>query len=580
MNSGSESDSLSDCSSKAGSCSNSDHGEQILQFLNILRKNAVFTDVVLQIEGREFPCHRAMLCANSLYFRSMFMGQLRESGQSVVQLHDVSSAALQHLLDFIYQGHVELQEDSVEMVFQAAHMLDVPLLTQACVDFLKTRVCHLNCLGLIYFAKHYSLQPLMEQCENLLYHDFDLVAKQEEFLELPLEKVIELLDSEKLKMKEEVLVETALLWVHHQQKERKPDLVKLLERLRLPLLDPVFFTNTLEADQLVQECQDCRSLLQEARLYRMYGREISSERTKPRRQSGWAEVIVVIGGCDRRISGLSFAKKLDPTTGKWFPSPSVPGYSKYEFAACELHNDIYLSGGQLNSSDLWRFMSQLGQWVRVGSLLKGRWHHKMVSLCGKLYAVGGCDGYQRLSSVECFSVHENAWKAVAPLLLPVSSAAVASCSGKLYVISGAVTDECNNNRVQCYDPVSNKWTYMSTCPFSQRNISAVSLNGFIYVAGGLLDRLFCYEPRNDSWSKLVELPMKLESCGLTVCDGKVYIMGGEDELAVVTDRTWVFDPQNGRQTEDTPLTCSLSNHCCVTITQRLQQEPSVLSEGK
>lgn len=136
------------------------------------------------------------------------------------------------------------------------------------------------------------------------------------------------------------------------------------------------------------------------------------------------------------------------------------------------------AGGQLNSSQVWRFMAQLNQWVAVGSLMKGRWRHKMVSLCGKvgsiiihhilffvlfpigcsylhwvclclqLYAVGGFDGQQRLNSVECFTVFENVWKPVAPLLLPVSSAALASCSGKLYVISGAVSDNCNTNMVR------------------------------------------------------------------------------------------------------------------------------------
>lgn len=257
--------------------------EHILQELNVFRKTATFTDVVLQVEEQDFPCHRAVLCASSQYFRTMFMGQLRESGQSVVQLKEVSEVALEHLLDFVYEGRIQLQEENVETVFQAADLLDVPALSKACLDFLEKCVSHLNCLGLMEFAKHYSLQPLLEQCQNLLYRDFKIVVKQDEFLELPMERVVELLDSEKLQVQEEVLVETVLLWVHHQGSKRKAVLGKLLERLRLPLLDPVFFTNKLEDDELIQESHDCRKLLQEARLYRLYGREISSDRTKPRR---------------------------------------------------------------------------------------------------------------------------------------------------------------------------------------------------------------------------------------------------------------------------------------------------------
>ncbi|KAL6473130.1 hypothetical protein MHYP_G00193180 [Metynnis hypsauchen] len=571
MGLGSESDSWSDSSSEDSFCSGSCHAEHILQVLNAFRQSATFTDVVLLVEGREFPCHRASLCASSRYFRSMFTGQMRESRQSVVPLKEVSAAAMEHLLDFIYEGRVRLQEESVHRVYQAADLLDVPALSRACVDFLEQRVRPSNCLGLIDFAGLYSIESLLERCQGLLYQDFEMVSKQEEFLELPLEKVLELLDSEKLQVEEEVLVEVALRWVYHRQNQRTTALKTLLERLRLPLLDPVFFTDRLEADELLLECRACWPLLQEARQYHMYGREISSERTKPRRRSGWAEMIVVIGGSDRSgISRLSFAEKLDPISKKWLPSATLPGYSKCEFAVCELQNDIYLSGGQLNSSDVWRFMSPLNQWVRVGGLLKGRWRHKMASLRGKLYTVGGYNGHQRLNSVECFSVFKNAWKAVAPLLLAVSSAAVVSCAGKLYVIGGAVSEECNTDKVQCYDPMKDQWTYVSPFPFSQRCINAVSLNGTIYVAGGLLDMIYCYTPQSNKWKNVAELPMKVESCGLTVCNGKVYVVGGRDEYAAAIDRMWVFDPASCQVTEETPLTRNLSNHGCATITQHLE----------
>ncbi|KAI4877472.1 hypothetical protein NFI96_015438 [Prochilodus magdalenae] len=616
MGLGSESDSWSDSSSEDSFCSGSCHAEHILQVLNAFRQSATFTDVVLLVEDREFPCHRATLCASSRYFRTMFTGQLRESRQSDVRLKEVSAAAMEHLLDFIYEGRIRLQEESVQAVFQAADLLDVPALSRACVDFLEQRVCPSNCLGLMDFARLYSLEPLLQRSLGILYQDFEMVSVHDEFLELSLDRVLQLLDSEKLQVQEEVLVEVALRWVYHRRNQRRAALRTLLERLRLPLLDPVFFTDKLEADELVQESPECRALLQEARRYHMYGREISSERTKPRRRTGWAEMIVVIGGCDRSgISRLSFAEKLDPISQKWLPSATLPGYSKCEFAVCELQNDIYLSGGQLNSSDVWRFMSPLNQWVRVGGLLKGRWRHKMASLRGKLYTVGGYNGHQRLSNVECFSVFENAWKAVAPLLLAVSSAAVVSCAGKLYVIGGAVSEECNTNKVrfsdascsltmeiytyaessyehnlkikclryftssevsdwldqvQCYDPVKDQWTYVSPCPFSQRCINAVSLNGSIYVAGGLLDRIYCYTPRNDSWSNAADLPMKVESCGLTVCNGKVYVLGGRDEYAAAIDRVWAYDPAEGRVTEEMPMTRSLSNHGCATITQHLE----------
>lgn len=60
---------------------------------------------------------------------------------------------------------------------------------------------------------------------------------------------------------------------------------------------------------------------------------------------GRAEVIVVIGGCDRNgFSRLSFTEKLNPYTKDWVPGATIPGYSKSEFASCELQNEVYVSG--------------------------------------------------------------------------------------------------------------------------------------------------------------------------------------------------------------------------------------------
>ncbi|XP_042621609.1 kelch-like protein 35 [Cyprinus carpio] len=561
---------LMDGRSKVSFCSGSCHAEHILQVLNSYRRSGTFTDVVLQVDGCEFPCHRATLCASSLYFRTMFSSSFQENQQPVVKLQGISSTAMDNLLDFMYEGRLKLDEENVESVFQAADQLDVPVLSRACVQFLQERVSHANCLGLMDFASLYVLQPLQEQCQTLLYQDFQEVLQHDEFLGLPKARVLELLACERLQVTEDVLVTAALRWVHHRPDERKQELRELLERLRLPLLDPAFFTAALEADELVQECVELRPLLQEARMYRVFGREVQSERTKPRRCSGWAEVIFVIGGCDKNgFSRLSFTEKLNVSSGEWTSAAALPGYSKSEFAACELQNDIYVSGGQLNSADVWRFMPQLNHWVRVRGLIRGRWRHKMTSLCGKLYVVGGYNGRERLSSVERYSPHENSWTSVSDMLLPVSSAALSSCCGKLYIIGGAVSDHNNTDRVQCYDPVSDRWSYVSSCPFTQRSITAVTLNGSIYVTGGLLDHIYCYTPRTDSWSRAAELPVRLEGCGLTVCDGKVYVVGGRDEHSVAVDQIWAFDPLSGKVTEEKPLTRCLSYHGCVTVLQRL-----------
>lgn len=72
----------------------------------------------------------------------------------------------------------------------------------------------------------------------------------------------------------------------------------------------------------------------------------------------------------------------------------------------------------------------------------------------KVYAVGGYDGQSRLSSVECYDSFSNRWKEVAPMKEAVSSPAVASCAGKLFVIGGGPDDDTCSDKVgnRCVHP--------------------------------------------------------------------------------------------------------------------------------
>lgn len=81
-------------------------------------------------------------------------------------------------------------------------------------------------------------------------------------------------------------------------------------------------------------------------------------------------------------------------------------------------------------------------------------------VCPQVYAVGGYDGQSRLSSVECYDSFSNRWTEVAPMKEAVSSPAVASCAGKLFVIGGGPDDDT------CSDKVGNRCVLHSTTQLS------------------------------------------------------------------------------------------------------------------
>lgn len=551
-------------------CGGTCHAREILQSLNIYRQCGIFTDVVLQIEDQTFPCHRGVLSANSSYFRAMFGGSLKESNLSVINIQKISSRIMGFLLDFMYGGNPTIQEDNVEDLLQASDLLHISSLKDECVKFLDSQLDPSNCVGIMKFADLFSITSLSEKSKKLVLEGFEEVSCHEEFLQLTKEELIEYLSNEDLVVsKEEIVFEAVMRWVKENKTTGTKALKDLLEHVRLPLLDPAYFMEKVETEKTIQGCPECFSLLHEARMFHILGNPVNSFRARPRRFADLSEAIVIIGGCDKKgLLKLPFTECYYPRSGQWKLLASMPGYTKSEFAACTLKNNIYISGGHINSSDVWMFNTQLNAWIRIASLAKGRWRHKMAIVNGEIYAAGGFDGTKRLSTVERYNMFTNNWIPGTPMLEAVSSAAAVTCMNKLYIIGGAVEDYGNTNKVQCYDPEEDKWTYKSPSPFSQRCISAVELDGMIYVVGGLLSTIFRYNPKTDEWSDAASLPGPLESCGVTSCGGNIYILGGRDENGEGTEKAFVYDPKSGQVNAEPPLQRCTSYHGCVTILHR------------
>nr|XP_060622964.1 kelch-like protein 35 [Anolis sagrei ordinatus] len=543
------------------------HAEQILQTLNSYRQDGIFTDVVLVMGGQRFPCHRATLSANSTYFRAMFAGRLEEGCQGIANLQAMSAPSMSLILDYMYGEDVFIQEDNVEGLLELSNLLQIPRLKDACVAFLERQLHPRNCLGIMRFANSFSISSLVEKSKRLVLEGFVEVSHHEEFLELDAKELGTCLSSDWLVVpKEEVVLEALMQWVRHDVASRRGALKDLLKHVRLPLLDPLYFLEKVEVDAVIHQSKECLPLLQEARKYYILGTEVNSQRCRPRRFMELAEMIVVIGGCDKKgFLKLPFVDIFHPESGQWKPLPNLPGYTKSEFATCTLKNDVYISGGHINTRDVWLLSSRLNVWLKVACLQKGRWRHKMTALCGKIYAVGGYDGVYRLASVECYDSFLNCWTTVTPLPLAVSSAAVVSCLGQLYVIGGALDDTANTDKVQCYDPKENQWRILSPAPFSQRCINAVSLDNLIYVVGGLLSHCFSYNPLNDTWTRMASLSAPLESCGVTVCHGKIFILGGRDENGQGTNKVLALNVETGTLEPQPPLQRCTSYHGCGTI---------------
>ncbi|KAG8544922.1 hypothetical protein GDO81_021625 [Engystomops pustulosus] len=550
-------------------CDGSCHANWILQSLNQDRENGLFTDITLRVDGRSFFCHKVILSSKSSYFKAMFTNGLRESSDKVVDLHDISALVMGLVLDFMYDGMISIQEDNVEDILQASDLLHICSLRDECVRFLDGQLDPSNCVGIMKFADMFSICSLSEKSKKLLMEGFEEVSCHEEFQKLSKEELIEYLSNDELVVsKEEVVYEAVMRWVKDKEDHGREALKDLLQHVRFPLLDPIYFLEKVEMDKTIQEHPECFPLLHEARIYHILGDSVNSSRARPRRFMDTSELIIVIGGRNSKEKlKLSYIDSYEVRSGQSAALTMFPGYPKTGMAACTLKNNIYVSGGD-RSRDVWMLNVQINNWVKMASMYTKRWWHGMVTSKGQIYAVGGFDGVKRLSTAERYNSFTNTWSPVTPMLEAVSSAAVVSCMNKLYVIGGAV-NYGNTDKVQCYDPEADRWTYVSSAPFSKDGISGVAVDGTIYIVGGLMSAIYSYRPSSDTWSQEAALPGPLEFCGVTICEGKLYITGGRG--GDVTDKCLAFDPKSKTVSEARPLLRPTSHHSCVTVLQKTRR---------
>ena len=69
---------------------------QVLDGLNTLRTEGTFCDVVIVVDGQEFPVHKSVLSAASPYFKAMFTCNLAEANLAKVPINGVESHIIRY----------------------------------------------------------------------------------------------------------------------------------------------------------------------------------------------------------------------------------------------------------------------------------------------------------------------------------------------------------------------------------------------------------------------------------------------------------------------------------------------------
>ncbi|XP_068911849.1 protein tramtrack, beta isoform-like isoform X7 [Tenebrio molitor] len=95
--------------------------------MNSLLENEDLVDVTLAVEGKYLKAHKMVLSVCSPYFRELF--KMNPCKHPIVFMKDVSYIAMSDLLQFMYQGEVQVSQENLTTFIKTAEALQIKGLT-------------------------------------------------------------------------------------------------------------------------------------------------------------------------------------------------------------------------------------------------------------------------------------------------------------------------------------------------------------------------------------------------------------------------------------------------------------------
>lgn len=138
------------------------------------KKLSYLCDVTMKsIDGKEFPCHKCVLCARLDYFHSMLSSSWIEASRCAALEMPFHSDILQVILDYIYTDEALAVKESQNVEFVCnvlvvADQLLMSRLKEICEGVITEKLTLKNTAELLEFAAMYNAEQLKQSCSQFI----------------------------------------------------------------------------------------------------------------------------------------------------------------------------------------------------------------------------------------------------------------------------------------------------------------------------------------------------------------------------------------------------------------------------
>ncbi|KAM6900245.1 kelch-like protein 40b [Xenentodon cancila] len=510
-----------------------------------LLENDKLVDCVLKIKDKEFPCHRLVLCACSSYFRSIFLSDLEESKKREIVLEDVEPGVMGLILKYLYTSKINVTEQNVQDIFAVANMYQIPSIFTVCVSFLQKRLSLSNCLAIFRLGLMLDCPRLAVSARNYACERFQLISRDEEFLQLQPSELAAILTNDSLNVEtEEAVFEALMDWVSKDTESREKELPSLLDCVRLRLVDDDYLEEKVEKHKLVSSNPELKQKLQLIRDARA-GKMPEVKKVKSKTTECGAE-------------------KDGEGTDKEEEEGLLPGILNDNLRFGMFVRDLIL---MVNNAGAVAY-DPSGNDCFVASLSTQipKNHASLVTKENQIFVIGGLffDEQNKDDPLSSYFLQYDPvsadWLGMPPLPSPRFLFGLAEAENSIFVLGGKELkdQECTLDTVLVYDRQSFKWGESESIPYQVYGHATVSHNEVVYVIGGKGDNKNClkkmcaYDSRRFEWKELAPMKDARSLFGATVHKDKIYVAAGVTDNGL-TDSVEVYDIATNKWSDFVPF---------------------------
>ena len=527
-------------------------------------------DVVVNVQDKNIPCHKAVLMAASPYFEAMFNAGMQEAISGEINFKDMDANTFELVLEFIYLGNYNVTKENGFTMLEAASLLQIQPLFRRCESILSQDINLDTCLQTWRFASLHNSRKLKTCAFKVILNQFEEFSKKDDFMTLTFDELYEIIQDDRLNVPtEEFVLKVALKWGDYSE-GNKTKLGKLCSNLRLCQLSAErlfalkeYFTSTLD-DKLAQRTID-KAL--QYKLLPAKRQATNSIITGYRNCNSVENVLVVIGGKRTAPHSIGQESILDVIAfswmqSKWFKLAPLPFSCDSFFAVASNQEKIFITGGVNYEWKHLQYEAASNSWKSCTVLRTGRYAHAMVVLSEFLYIFGGCTVYGEdkkvLSGIEKYSFGTEKWTKCSDLVHPVAWPSATVTDTRVYIIGGVKKEDVESRSAGLSYQGSSLVQYLDiftsvcceiTLPYTAGIKAAIQLDNHTYLFDeyGWIGKLNVLEKKSKivgSGNIFNKDPRRYYS--LVHMDGSIYVtFGNKDrnnycmkEITVINSETW------------------------------------------